>query len=198
MVLLIKNRHSVYLDSKQEDFLEEIIERKNLGALNSTSKLMRFIIEDYHNLITKKTNPDVRLNYISKEISMILNLVASISHTLNVTHMTNENVVQYWQAKQEVERLINHNRWRKGYRRKSKKPSAEIQAKLSEKKIDESYYDQFGVGFSKKGNDSFEKSLEEMKLEIEQPSFLSHYNYNEASDEDYVEVSTNDWIDSKF
>ena len=66
MVLLIKKRHLVYLDLKQEDFLEEIIERKNLRALNSTSKLMRFIIKDYHNLITKKTNPDVRLNYISK------------------------------------------------------------------------------------------------------------------------------------
>ena len=92
---MAKKRHLVYLDTKHENHLTEIIERKNLETLDSTSKLIRFIIEDYHNLITKKSNPDVRLNYISKEISMILNLVVSICDTLKVTQMTNENVLQY-------------------------------------------------------------------------------------------------------
>jgi hypothetical protein len=193
---MAKRRHLVYLDSKQEDFLNEIVELKNLEALSSTSKLMRFIIEDYYKLITKGTTPDRRLNYISKEVSMILNLVASISHAVKVTHMTNENVVQYWQAEREVERIINENKMRKGYRKK-KKPSPSMKAKLEEKTFNESYYDKFGVSFAE-NNEGLETEQEESKLEFVRPSFLSTYEHKADSDDDYVEVSTDDWGDSKF
>jgi len=191
---MAKKRHLVYLDSKQEKFLDEIIERKNLEVLDSTSKLMRFIIEDYHTLITKKANPDVRLNYISKEVSMILNLVVSMSHTMKATHMTNENVLQYWQAHQEVERVINENKLNKrnGFRKK-KKPSPTIKAKLEQKIFDESYYDQIGIGFAE-NDESLGGSQEENQLEFG----FNTYEYKEATDDDYIEVTTDKWVKAKY
>ena len=201
---MAKKRHLVYLDTKHENHLTDIIERKNLETLDSTSKLMRFIIEDYHNLITKKSNPDVRLNYISKEISMILNLVVSICDTLKVTQMTNENVLQYWQAQREVERVINENKMNKENRRK-KKPSLAMQDKLSETVVNENEYNLFGINLEAKTerNDESLKSKqetqqEEVQLEFEVPSFLKPYKEKELTNDDYVEVTSNDWTDYKF
>lgn len=190
------NRHLVYLDSKQEDFLQEIVERKNLEALSSTSKLMRFIIEDYHKLITKGTSPEVRLNYISKEISMILNLMVSVFATLNVTQQTNENVLQYWQAQQEVERLINENKKRKGWKKRI--PSPAMKAKLQEKVIDESYYDLFEDIHGKQNDGSQETKQKETQLKFEIPSFLKPFKEQEVNDDDYVEVTSDNWVDSNY
>ena len=181
---MAKKRHLVYLDTKHENHLTDIIERKNLEALDSTSKLMRFIIEDYHNLITKKSNPDVRLNYISKEISMILNLVVSICDTLKITQMTNENVLQYWQAQREVERVINENKMNKENRRK-KKPSLAMQDKLSETVVNENEYNLFGINLEAKTerNDESLKSKQETQQEknqLEVPSFLKPYKEKKA------------------
>lgn len=199
---MAKKRHLVYLDTKHENHLTDIIERKNLEALDSTSKLMRFIIEDYHNLITKKSNPDVRLNYISKEISMILNLVVSICDTLKVTQMTNENVLQYWQAQREVERVINENKMNKENRRK-KKPSLAMQDKLSETVVNENEYNLFGINLEAKTERNGEslKSKQETQQEknqLEVPSFLKPYKEKELTNDDYVEVTSNDWTDYKF
>ena len=195
---MAKKRHLVYLDTKHENHLTEIIERKNLKALDSTSKLMRFIIEDYHNLITKKSSPDVRLNYISKEISMILNLVVSMCDALNVTQQTNENVVQYWQTLKEVERVINENKKRSPWQKK-RTPSPAMRTKLQEKVIDENYYDLFDVVHGKQDDKNQETQQEKNQLKIEAPSFLKPYKEKELTNDDYVEVvSDNYWVESKY
>ena len=44
------NRHNVFLNDEQESALQEIMQIKNLGELKTTSKVIRFIILDYHKM----------------------------------------------------------------------------------------------------------------------------------------------------
>lgn len=193
---MAKKRHLVYLDKKQEEQLSEIIERKNLEPLNSVSQVMRFIIEDYHHLLTKKASPDVRLNYISKEVSMILNLVASTCHALKVEHVRNENVIQYWQSQREVERIINENKTRKPWRKK-RKPPPEIEAKLKEKVAEEDYYALYDAVHGTQGGKRQVTQREKTPVEFNAPDFLKPFKEKKVNSDDYVEVTNDNWVEVK-
>ena len=104
--------------------------------------------------------------------------------------MTNENVLQYWQAQREVERVINENKMNKENRRK-KKPSFAMQDKLSETVVNENEYNLFGINLEAKTerNDESLKSKQETQpeeVQLEVPSFLKPYKEKELTNDDYV------------
>ena len=111
-------RHNLFLNTEHEEILDKIIEFKNLGELKSTSKVVRFIILDYYERLTTSEQPkasDVKLNAMSKDVSIILNLLCSLianTPSLNVgdKHVHNENVLLYWQSLKYVETIINERR----------------------------------------------------------------------------------------
>ena len=108
-------RHNLFLNTEHEEILDKITRLKNLGELKSTSKVVRFIILDYYERLTTIEKPktrDVKLNEISKDVSIILNLLCSLiantpSLNVGVKHVRNENVLLYWQSLEYVEAIIN-------------------------------------------------------------------------------------------
>lgn len=75
-------KENVFLDTEHEGALKEIIKLKSLSELKTISKILRFIIMDYHKLITSGYNPDVKLKQVAKQIAAIENLLyIQIAHT---------------------------------------------------------------------------------------------------------------------
>lgn len=130
-------RHLLYLDIEHEDALEEIAELKKLKELNTISKIVRFIILDYYKLITKKTNPDDRLNAMSKELAIVLNLVTSLVKKMGAPQVRNEDVLQFYQAEKYVEQTINENKKIKNRKGNKLKVSSETRSKQSEITFDD-------------------------------------------------------------
>ena len=115
-------RHNLFLNVEHEEVLSKIIDLKNLGELKSTSKVVRFILLDYYKMLTtgKSSNTgDVKLNAMSKDISIALNLLCSLiantpSLAIDGKHIENENVLLYWQSLNYVETIINKERTEQG------------------------------------------------------------------------------------
>jgi len=152
-------RHNLFLNTEHEEILNKIIKLKNLGELNSTSKVVRFIMLDYYEMLTmneKSQAKDVKLNAMSKDISMILNLICSLianTPSLNTgdNHVRNENVLLYWQSLKYVEQIINERRTGHGGRPVM---PAEFKEMMNTNLIDESYLKQLE---SEKRDADFEK-----------------------------------------
>ena len=142
-------RYNLFLNTEHEEILNKIIELKNLGELKSTSKVVRFIILDYYERLTTIEQPktsDVKLNAMSKDVSIILNLLCSLianTPSLNVgdKHARNENVLLYWQSLEYVEAIINKRRT--GHGERPVMP-AEFKDKMetTSKPFDQSYLEQ--------------------------------------------------------
>jgi len=140
-------RHNLFLDTEHAEVLNEIIELKNLGQLKTMSKVVRFIILDYYELLTAKQKPkaqDIKLNAMGKDLSILLNLMCSLianTPSLNLAdkHVRNENVLLYWQAWAYVEAMINE---RKSGHSRPPTPPPEIKELLQAKTVDESYLEQ--------------------------------------------------------
>jgi len=154
-------RHNLFLNTEHEEILDKIIELKNLGELKSTSKVVRFIILDYYERLTTIELPktsDVKLNAMSKDVSIILNLLCSlIANTPSLNegdkHVRNENVLLYWQSLKYIETIINERRTGLGDRPIM---PVEFKDKLEtiSKPFDESYLEQlerekFDIEFNK-------------------------------------------------
>ena len=154
-------RHNLFLNAEHEEILNKIIDLKNLGEFKSTSKVVRFIMLDYYEMLTNNEKPkakDVKLNAMSKDISIILNLLCSLianTPSLNVgdNHVRNENVLLYWQSLKYVQAIINERRAGHGDR-----PVMPVEFKdkmeTSSKPFDQSYLEQierekFDIEFSK-------------------------------------------------
>lgn len=131
-----KKRTALYLDIEHKDALEEISKIKSLEGLKSISQVVRYIILDYYNLITKQASPDVRLNAMSKELSMVLNLVTSLVNDADASQIRNEDVLQYHQSEKYVEQMINGNKKMKHRKGNKPKINSEMEEKLLEKTFD--------------------------------------------------------------
>ena len=71
-----------------------------------------------------------------------------------------------------------------------------MRTKLQEEVIDESYYDLFDVVHGKQDDKNQETQQEKNQLEV--PSFLKSYKEKKLTNDDYVEVvSDNYWVESK-
>lgn len=154
-------RHNLFLNAEHEKMLNEIAELKNLTELKSTSKVVRFIISDYYEMLTNgnSKSKDVKLHAIGKDVSMILNLICSlIANTPSLNegdkHVRNENVLLYWQSLKHIERVINERRT--GYGSRPVMP-VEFKAMMETKPIDESYLAQLE---SEKRDADFDKLFE--------------------------------------
>lgn len=163
-------RHNLFLNTEHEEILNKIIDLKNLGEFKSTSKVVRFIILDYYELLTTKQKPkaqDIKLNAMGKDISILLNLMCSfIANTpsLNLAdkHVRNENVLLYWQSLKYVEALINERRTGHGGRPVMPDEFKDMM-KTKSKPFDHSYLEQLE---SEKRDADFDKlfDLEPFKM----------------------------------
>ena len=142
------NRHNVFLHIEHEDVLKEIMELKNLGELKTVSKVVRFIILDYYEMLTEVENPrrkDIKLNAIGKDVSILLNMVCTMvanDPTLNSPskHVRNDDVLLYWQeAYRYLESVMNERR--SGYKKKLT-PPPEIAEMLRTKYFDPTHLEQ--------------------------------------------------------
>ena len=151
-------RHNLFLHTEHEEALKEIKEMKNLSELKTSSKIIRFIILDYYNLIKnpKSATPDTKINAMGKDISIILNLLCSMiasTPALNLAgnHIRNEDVLLYWQSLNYVEGIMND---RKSGHYKKSKPSIELKEMMKEKHVSSPYLEQLE---REKRDDEFEK-----------------------------------------
>jgi len=163
-------RHNLFLNTEHEEILNKITRLKNLGELKSTSKVVRFIMLDYYEMLTNNEKPkakDVKLNAMSKDISMILNLICSLianTPSLNVgdNHVRNENVLLYWQSLKYVEAIINDRRTGHGGRPVMPAEFKDM-IEVKSKSFDQSYLEQLE---SEKRDEDFDKlfDLEPFKV----------------------------------
>lgn len=97
-----EKRIHLRLNQHQAELLEEIRKQCHLNAKNDND-IIRFIIEDYLKQIQQaeetRTLIKTRLNFISKETSMILNSLLNLLAQQNIEiTKANDQMIQYYQA----------------------------------------------------------------------------------------------------
>ena len=149
------NRHNVFLNDEQENALQEIMQIKNLGELKTTSKIIRFIILDYHKMLLGDTlHSDIKLKAITKQLSVIENIVCLLARDIPADISINkENVVHFWKATQAVDQEMNRSKYKIN---NQNQPEAIVNQLNSNKNVDVKYLKAIQI---KKNNDELETLL---------------------------------------
>lgn len=135
------SRHTLFLSPTHEEALDEIIVLNNLGELKTVSKVLRFVILDYHRLLTTGENKsDVRLNAMSKQLHVIENLLCLLVKDVpDYAYVTKEDVIHYWKSRKAAEDMINEL---KAGRKARPKPPPEIKERIQTKYVDQDSLEQ--------------------------------------------------------
>lgn len=127
-----KNRIQIYLNETYQNVLNEIKELKQFDSTMDERELIKYIVLDYQQQLKDTQELQDKLKYMDKNLSIVLNLVASMATEYHIQPSPLEESLPYFQSKRYVESLMNLPR--------SIKPSPSIQQELQEptKRFDES------------------------------------------------------------
>lgn len=128
-----RNRIQLYLSDTYKDVIDQLREDKGWHPSDMTDKeMMKYIILDYQRLLEDYHQLQEKLKYMDKNLSIVLNLVASMATEYHIQPSPLEESLPYFQSKRYVESLMNLPR--------SIKPSPAIKQELQEptKRFDES------------------------------------------------------------
>ena len=119
-----KNRIQIYLNETYHHVLDEIKQLKQFDSTMDERELIKYIVLDYHQLLTSAERLKDKLTYIDQNISILLNLQSSMAMEYHIPSYPLKDSLPYFQAKKQVESMMNLPR--------SILPSPAIQKELQE------------------------------------------------------------------
>lgn len=128
-----RNRVQLYLSDTYKDVIDKIREDNGWHPSDMTDKeMMKYILLDYQRLLEDYQELKEKLKYMDKNLSIVLNLIASMAMEYHIQPSPLEESLPYFQSKRYVESLMNLPR--------NIKPSPSIQRELQQptKQFDES------------------------------------------------------------
>lgn len=120
---MTSKRNGYYLDQDTYDVLDQVI--KNEVGISNRSQAIRYIAKKYGD--KELENEQAKLNAMSKELSIVAEIVLSLSENMNTPIVSRESNQKFEDAKKIVEARIQKNKTKQmKYSTKPEKVSTEL------------------------------------------------------------------------